>query len=493
MYYLSIGAQRVQSWLTSTPQLVLLRGASAALAGATSETEVSRWLQAHEHHGVAVCAQAGEKDGVVVLESDAAEALSHAAPHLLRHLSGMLPRAEWEGWLSEGESYLDAYHRAETRSPATRRYRWVPQLYDVPVLAQCGGCGQEPRERSADGAESEGADCQTRRRYAGEARDLLRGVPGRWPHDFQELARKGGRAPGNPRDVRAVGRKDSSNHLALIKADGNKVGAVFRALDAHATDVPSLLESAVGDLNRATSDAVACATEAVTEANAAVKGALPHYVGGDDVLVSVPASSGWELVAALISHFADLRGTWTRRLEEGSAPADVKAEVAALIDQVSLGVGMVFAHETYPLADGFALADEALFAAKQAAGGSYSAVSWVDLTAEGMAGVRGSHGWQQTIGVWALTKELNARGQQDGDLTATVMALAPSARAQLGALMRDASSSGAAADAVKTWCRRRDEDVSSIKAAAESGDLGELGALLSRARWWPLATREEQE
>ncbi len=491
MYYLSIGAQRIQGWLAATPKLDHLRGASHALAAITSKPDINEWRRSVGLADATICEQAGDVDGVVVLEHEDASTLEQAASHLLPHLGSQLPRVTWEGWLAEGSSFLSAFDRVDA-GQAVRRYRWLPQPNDVPVLAQCDTCRSEPRAPSGD-AEGPGADCAARVKYKDDARGLLAGIPGRWPRDFQDLARRGGRGPGAT--SKAIGRTDSRNHLALVKADGNKVGALFRELSRHEEQLPTLTSGAVADLDQATKAAVYTATSAITDEATTVKGAIAHYAAGDDVLVSVPAPNAWTFVNRLIADFEILQTTWHNRLKDDDPPQDIAKIVSDLIDQVSLGVGVVFTHETHPLADTFAIADQAERAAKQFAQGGHSAVAWVDLSAEGMAGVRQDSTWRQVVTRTQLMKDLDRTPEPCSaptTLSETVMGLPPSARAQLGMVIRDAPE-GATAAAVQSWCARRTTPVDPIADAAKAGNFDDLSSLLSRSRWWPSAAGEESE
>lgn len=490
MHYVDIGAQRVQTWLIATPKLDHLRGASAALASVTSAASIDAWLAAQKVPATR-CQAAGDKDGVVVLECADADASAATASTLLRYLTAALPRVEWAGWSAEASTYLRAYTLAESRAPGVRRYRLLPSTFDVPVLEQCEECRQEARRRGSNGAVGQGADCHVRHAHAADGQTLLDVVPGEWPKDFQQLARLGGRFRGADKAVRVVGRKDSTNHLALVKADGNKVGALFKAIGEHEADLPTLVRESVRDLDNATRDAVEAAARAVTDGGASVKGAIAHYVGGDDVLVTVPAASVWRFVAELVAHFEILHGTWLARLDSDAPRSEVRAKVTDLIEQVSLGVGVVIAHETHPLSDLVSMADDAMKAAKALRQGSASAVAWVDLTAEGMAGAQPGETWLQRVTGYTLRVELNHPGNPASDLTAAIMALPPSARAQLGLEVRDAHDLDVAKAAVLTWCGRRDDEVTPIKDAAAAGRITEIAALLSRARWWPLAATEE--
>lgn len=489
VHYVDIGAQRVQSWMAATPKLTHLRGASHALRNLTGGPAIDAWLAALSLKGVARCVEAGDKDGVVVLTAESEDQAARAARELLSHLASVLPRLAWEGWRVDAASYVAAVAAARRGDRAVRRLSLHPSQHEVPVLDQCDTCRQEPRVRTATGKREQGADCAVREAHAQAPAELLAAIPGAWAQDFQQLSRHGGTPADGSGSAPALGRKDSRNHIALIKADGNKVGAVFEALDAYAGELPSLTQHAVRDLDDATWAAVEQATRAITPASALYKGALPHYVGGDDVLVSVPAARAWEFAATLAREFAVLGDTWRARVAADTADEQLRTRMATVIDEVSLGIGMVIARETYPFAHAFDLAEEAMKAAKKYTRGQSSAIAWVDLSAEGIAGAKRGDRWQQVISAEAVRHQLAEAGDSSADIGFAIMALPAAARAQLAAEIRDAPTSVTAIAAVETWCRRNDR--ADVIARQGRKDPYALLPILSRARWWPTAAVEE--
>lgn len=509
--YLDIGAQRIQSWIAATPKLDHLRGASRALKDRTAAgksdprqpgakaTGITAWLASQPGLiGCEVATEAGEKDGIVVLRCPNMAKADAAAPQLLAHLQQELPRVEWAGWWVEAPTYLDAYLAQERGEPGVRRITGYPALYEVPVLEQCAGCRQEPRRITPEGSSTEGVDCGARTEARESPRDLLYGLPGRWPADFETLALRGGLAARTQDGTavrpapRALGRKDSRNHLALIKADGNKVGQLFRALSRHAHALPSLHGSAVADLNAHTQAAVHQAAWAISEADAEVKAALPHYVGGDDVLVSVPAALAWRFATELARAFEELRGTWLRQLDgdlAGDGGPSVRAEVTALIEQVSLGIGMVFARADHPLAATLQVADAALDAAKHLPRGEVSGIAWVDLSAEGIAGARRGRTWTQYIPAAQARRELAELA--DDPVAEALFAVPPAGRARLAHVIRGAANAAEANTRAALWCQNTGRPDSLLKAVER--DAAALLPLLSRARWWPDVATEEDD
>lgn len=490
--YLDVGAQRVQDWIMATPQLDLMRGASHALAQVTAPDVIQKeWL---DHAGLPGCSldrEAGDKDGVVVLVCPDAATAQAAARSLVRHLRTKLPRVSWSGWWTEADSYLAAYLKAEKERAGVHRISAFPDLFDVPVLEQCPDCRQEPKNRDA-----QGRDCAARKAHAEPPKHLLELVPRTWPTTFDHLAKVGGLGPSSAGKPEALGRRDSRNHLALIKADGNKVGQVFAEIADHAGSLPTLSRRAVGELNQITRQAVEAAAvdPRVTDPDAGVKGALPHYVGGDDVLVSVPAARAWRFAATLGRHFESLQDTWLQHLDADLPPGRddaLRAQLRDLIEQVSLGIGMVFARASFPIATTNQIATTALSAAKQFADGEFGAIAWVDLSAEGLAGARRDGSWLQVLSVRDVREQLEGASSASWAAAYELFAVPPAGRARLAQEIREARNDQEAIINATLWCDATGRP-GALRALAESGPHAIL-PLISRARWWPLASLEESK
>lgn len=501
--FLDIGAVRIQSWLLRTPRLRLLRGASAALKALTSTDTTKSQLNAWGFQTVAqVTPEAGDKDGVISLTVSDASAAPALARSFLAELHAQLPGLEWVAWWCEADSYLDALQLERAPSASVSRMRVVPATYDVPILRQCSSCRAEaalvgtPPHLPGDEEELKvlGRDCWTRNDSAFAQKDGWdEEVPGRWPKDADELARRGGLGPDAAPAV--VGRKDSRNHLATICADGNRIGDLFTQLNSFAADVPTLAQYAVTDLTEFTRQAVVDAANASASSQATVMGVIPHLIGGDDVFVSVPAPSAWTFVAELSRSFGQLRDRWNGYVDRdlGSSLGDPQfRELRTAINQVSLGIGVAFAHSSHPIAETHELASRAERAAKKSTMGRASAVAWVDLTAGALADAVLAGSWVQVLGCDELRGELQpglSTTTEVETLTGWVVGLNPSARAQLMMITRDAPTAAALADAVKLWVRRtRDDDPHNGKVLELEHLLTKerLLPILSRARWWPV-------
>jgi len=504
-WWITVAAVRIHGWIEQTPKLSHMRGASQALHRLTSYDIVKEL----DVEGVTIHKELTAVDGVVVATtSDEARAREFAGL-LSDHLAHVIPGSQWESWWSEAPSYGAAYSLALDPFVRTGRLIRLPALQDNGLVMSCLLCRSEPAGAPGGRADdvladdgpitrkSQGAGCRVRdaegqktsSRKDGSI-ELLDLIPGaRRAEDFEELARKGGLTG---EEHRALGRKESRSHLATIYADGNGMGALFQGLATTSLPLSAMHESAIGKLNDVTHSAVAQAAVSISmtadgeAAEPDVKAVEAHFVGGDDVLASVPAVYGWKFAANLAQAFDDLKGELEALLDEAlkdqpsADPAEV-ARIRALIDKISLGVGLVFAHASFPFADSSALAELAMKAAKKAREGGRAAIGWADATAENGGG---EEHWSFVIDVDRALVELASVGPT----FPAVFLLTPSARSQLGFILRTTSPRTVEA-AVQEWAKRLDDTKVALALAKQS--TRSLIEDLSRARWWPAATREE--
>lgn len=532
--FLGIGAVRIQTWLSQTPKLTHLRGASAALRARTDNDAIRDWLAGcPDLAGVELVTDAGNIDGVVAVSVPATSRPEVVAQRLVLRLHELLPGVGWAAWWSEADTYLEAHYRAHRNgaTPANDssaqavqggRLTTLIPIQDNGLVKSCLLCRREPGLVSAGtpdrgpldddetrALDTQGHDCATRdAAQRDKAADIWsRGpmaVPGRPAKDFEELARHGGLPPAGTAAKAALGRRESRNHLATIAADGNGIGGLVQAM-MPADGAPgrlvldSLYRDMVGRLDDAIHNAVRTAARSVGDSMPEVRVMAAHYVGGDDCLVSVPAAYAWRFATQLAETFGELGPQLAalldddlRRMEQRGPLTDAAKEsaerVRERIQRISLGVGMTFAHSSQPFAETNALAHRALAAAKRAGSGKDPVIGWVDMTAESDA----AFGARAAIPTIAVS---HARQQLDQPATRSdehVFRLKPSARSQLATLLRDEGSE--ASDEVKRWAKRRGEQFwSAPRANSQPWEerMATLPAALSRARWWPNVADEE--
>ena len=339
----------------------------------------------------------------------------------------------------------------------------------------CADCKQEPAI-----IEGRGTDCVTRRQHA-EVQSQWPDFPAPFAKDFDELARRAG--VGQADRSKALGRRDSTSHLATIAADGNRLGAIFAELNAIAPPLLSFGAMASTHINEASRQAVVAATTAAGDDDAAVAGCVPHYVGGDDIFVSVPAGQAWRFATALAGSFERVRRSLHEELFADPAYRELSVAsrkgLSDLVNSVSLGVGVTFAPRTHPLADSGRLAHDALGEAKVSTRGKVSAIAWIDVT-EGVS-------QQSSAPVLRLNRalvELEHTLEQPA-----VFRRPPSARARLADMARQTPYDATQADGGQrqAWL---DAYVKRL-GIPERIPGATLEADLSRARWWPTAEHAE--
>ncbi len=496
--YLAVSAVRIQSWLIRTPKLRLMRGASAALSAETSTSSVARFLASQGWSGsVTAVDDAGDVVGVVVpaLVAQApcfAFATDDAATCQTEIAEGLVPtsRVDRGGYPGPYYRFMNVFVAAPLEATLART---CPECRAEPAAAG-GGLGADCAAREAAAAARERAAAQERAaarertaktsRDASAPRDDACAPPGRPPRDFDELARVGG----FPAVSSAVGRRESSNHLATVVADGNRVGDIFTQLRGLKDDTVNRL--AVDALSTATRTAV-CRALTLIAPSSAVQAGIVHFVGGDDVFVSVPAREAWRFATYLGREFDhEMRGA-LREIAEKAQLGEESRSTLERLPTPSLGIGLVFADSRHPIADTHALAAAALRQAKRATRGLAGAVVWADLTTE-------PHPPRDRVArLTDLLADLDPDGSRGTDATARldVMRLPPSARASLASVLASAwgpNGEGAATAAALAaqWARRTGRSLvpglesKDPAVAAEAATL--TRDLLSRARWWPV-------
>jgi len=300
-----------------------------------------------------------------------------------------------------------------------------------------------------------------------------------FPDNFKAMARAG-----------QLKQDNAATQLALIYADGNKVGAFLSEAakaarqggqPAKSDIVPALDQATLAALADAIVDRFRGWTRPPVLANLA---------GGDDLLVSVPAIDAWMFVRMLLEAFGQRIDAATR-----GWPKSVRDQLP------SLSAGLVFHHMTAPFSDVVRIAEEQLRAAKNARCGTEPTVAFLDLTADGGHQPPGRE--PLTLAYLTGTAGLLERIEQ----------ISPSRRETLVTLHRQAveTSAGGSADAEtpgEEFIRRLTdldngplwEAVAGPGAGADDARkaltgrpqaLADLRRLLDLARYWHTAPRPE--
>jgi hypothetical protein len=381
-WYLDVSALRIQEWLARTPGLRFRRGASVLLSEAT---EAKSW-KSHLPAGTEWNTEAGDIDGVVSLvlceqvdvPAPVEDTARRAAAEVIRIMRERMPYIHIQAVLGQGPTYAQAYAAMKRdRQDGTVLLDSPPAPQELVLAKPCDQCRSEPAvhqdveiiKNKAPGDRDPDlcSECNLRwpagggtsgsRRSPRPERELLRvlGAPVEdLADDFAELA-EGGR----------FRRDDAATQVALLYADGNRVGDFLdRAGKARGKAVNA--REIVRLIDEATIDALA---DAVSDRFPGWKrpAVIAHLAGGDDLLISVPAVDAWQFTRALLTSF----GARTRQVApQGVSPPTISA-------------ALVFAHRSHPFSDLVRIAGKDLKAAKAATRGTEAAVSFRDLTADG--------------------------------------------------------------------------------------------------------------
>lgn len=508
MCYVDVAAVRIQQWINRTPRIRYRRGASNLLQEITSKERV---LAGPLPVDVSWNDDAGEVSGVVTVRFEpdpGAEVRAQALKVAASVAQGM--RAEARALeISSRYGLGTTYDRA--RLDMTRRFEGEgplldlpPQLCEVPAAKVCDECRISPAMKAsvtvAGDSRSLCADCLARARAAG---GLGADTDERLPKSQARLIRTvRALLPGQPADIshpvdltalagmakhHRVG--DTPSQLATIVADGNRVGDFMASLGVGGDGRDALARnSVVAAIDAATAGAVARAAAVLVTAEAAWSGpagvslpVLAHFIGGDDIAVSVPAVSAWPFLRNLVDEFDAVIRSQLR----SAAPAPR----ATGLKWPTLSAGLVFHHRAAPIPDVLAKAHDQMDTAKRHNAGAQPAVSFLDMTADGAAAPQ------------ARSVELSWLTAHAGLLDDA--ARVPRAqRSQLVALLRECAAATSypalGEDAVQALNRRlKTMDIPAMTQAA-GPDLGvtpesrqSLRAVLDLARWWAPSRQEE--
>ncbi len=376
--YIDVSVQHIQSYLVRAQHLKGRRGASTMITRATHKGAISECLAGlpatlHE--------EAGAVDGVIAvcLDRPDPDLTTEITDRLVNHLRAELPAAFIVATYRDGSSYADAvaseieerqvarYPAVCAEWPAAKRCDWC-NIWPASALI-IDGAGEDVRNRDVC------RDCVLRSDQAGlnmqegwkplaETR-LRRHLADRGPRrelptDFDQLANLGPVA-------------GEHNHVATVLADGNGIGKLISGLRAAARSGgdSEALRNAPRTIDGATWTALTRAVDAIDGTDVADWRVIPHLVGGDDLLVSVPAHSAWDFVRAYLAEFS----TGVSSLARGD-----------LVPSASAGV--VFHQIKEPFSVVADLAHDLLTVAKKEHLGRRAALCWQSVTHDGSARVR---------------------------------------------------------------------------------------------------------
>ena len=489
--YVDIAAVRIQQWIGRTQSLRLRRGASTLLEKATA---ADAWPPEQLPPGWRLNPEAGDLSGVISLLRDTtsggAETVTEvlaveAARAVATKLRQRLPYLHLAAVLGEGATYADARKGMDRRRDTGELLvDCPPSVPETMLAARCDWCGDAPafeRRHDREGERRSACiDCALRDDEAGSPSDPRpERMPGPERNFLNALAEEMVACPDEFKDLARLLDTDGTQ-LATIYADGNRVGD-FLAAAASAAGEPGAPTNneIVPVIDTATKAALARAAAAhlpvaeVLRQGTPVReiGAIVHVAGGDDVVVTVPATDGWAFVRGLLTAFGTELGGRT-----GVWPTSVRELMP------TLSAGLVFHHFSFPFSQVMNLAKKQLKAAKEATEGRSESVAFLDITEDGEC------------------PPPRRRPLRLADLEAVaptldeIAALAPAARHEYLRLCAAAISGRSSTELLRKirdnghevlHDRVRNLDVRS------AAPVEEVGRLLDLARWWPGPGRDE--
>jgi hypothetical protein len=360
--YLDIGVVHIQSWLTRTPKLRGRRGGSAMITEATSPNSIDDALETLRDE-VKRNDEVGDIDGVVplrLLTSDD-EIAKQVELAVVSHLRKQLPTAT----LSVAK-YVGKNYAAAKLNDAEWKHTWSAAVADWPPGRPCDWCHVWPAAPGETDDENNRLcqECVLRRKAAIDVEDGRRET-----RQERELLDRLGRTAKVPNTLKELAELDGGTHLALIYADGNAIGkfiADLREMESRKA-ARRLLQGVAQKIDGATWQALITAVETTWDGKSKLP-VVPHLVGGDDVLVSVPAGQGWKFVRTLQAEFKQL----ITRETNGTG-----------VNPPSLSAGVVFHYYAKPLHVMCDLATKLLRSAKEQYLGAEAAIAWQDVTRDG--------------------------------------------------------------------------------------------------------------
>ena len=362
--FVDVGVRRIGDYITRVPKLAMIRGASAMVSDATDEDEIVRALDSAGMTEVIRNPDVGEADGVAHLEITGSYDPQEVSREVLTYMRGHLPGADLGASWGVGTDYASAFPGIRSRSDSGRGLEWFGATSECGWLNPCTLCGVRPALAAGPTAECD--DCASRSQ---SARANRHAIARRLAPDTEFRATELGELTLRGHDAGPAG-----NHIALLTADGNGVGALFESLVGRPDVTAAERRNISLGLSDATTEAFRCGVAAVASGDTARM--VPVLHGGDDLSVFLGADIAWRFAVAMLGAFQ----------AEASAMVEqvVGAKVAATLPSVSMSAGLVFCKAKYPAADAFRVSSALMRHAKAEFSGQQAAVSWLDVTANGV-------------------------------------------------------------------------------------------------------------
>ena|GEM_PF-575160 len=395
-YFAAVGIKQIQSYLARSRHLWGRRGASDMLAYLTAVDNSDipaierRFRSAAEiladFDSVTFNKDALDVDSVLSISGDSLEDVRAATEELARNIKLHLPAAHVQTTIRKADNYSGVI-RAENAQEPAEIVQYPPLRIEFPLAHHCDECssGMAARvEQTPEGPQSLCPDCLSRLTQTGRnslldrarldrpqvgflvEQAMLSELGYEQAQDFKELAAMG--------DLRSRGRRvHTGNHVATIFADGNGFGKLFTALRTEAARTAqglTELREISKAVKLATADALKSAIQHICLDDEKTMPAIPHILGGDDILVTVPATRAWPFLIHFLQQMREAAG-------QGKFGPDP--------NRISFSAGMVICKLSYPIGDQVELAADLLRSAKEAVRGRGWSYAWLDVTSEGPA------------------------------------------------------------------------------------------------------------
>lgn len=381
--YLDIAAVRIQTYLTRWPNLLGRRAASQMLSKATSADAVQSQLKRMGISNVCLHGEAGDVDGVIGLRFDSVatdKEASKLAEGLILQLRQQLPAAEWVAVWGNGEDYVSARsHTIQKKLNNGDTLAGYGPLNEVPFARRCSLSAvdiaiseiQRYEEKYSIGHDAQmrytAAKGKTTRDSIEGPVETLHGRPS--PNDFNALAALAGNA------VDRAGRQHKKNHLATIFIDGNGLGDFFTALVEQKISTKTEVSSAIVSATKSALEQGINAMEMEAIEVSKYTPLILHIVGGDDVLVSVPAAAAFPFTLTFVTAFDE----HIQQAIQQHAPA---LDSTTTLPSASAGVAIT--HKSFPFNMTVAIVERLLRRAKRKHRGLEASLCWTDVTRFGV-------------------------------------------------------------------------------------------------------------
>lgn len=379
-FLVQIDVPSIKSYVFGTDPLNEVRGASARL-DRLNRHEMGRVLG--EHLGMAeletIYANGGSAQFIVRrCDADTVEAACRRMIRSIREQTGGEVRPAYGiAPLPDDGAYRGAVSQAHFQLRCRRGFAGGHHSAStLPAIMECRSASHLPAVRVNFGAEGDRMLSEASRIKASEGREARAGAV--W-HRWMEHLSGSGPWPAHEEwpdlrcaDVNAIGERSSwRNYVGVVYADGNAMGKVVQALDSPETcrRFSEIVDDSIREACFLGLDAV------MQEAVERIRGAIERerrppplpadilLLGGDDLLVALPADRALDFALRATSEFERLTRAKIDSVKEDGARRFFQERLGDSGFTISCGVAIV--RSTYPFYLALDLAEQLLRSAKR--------------------------------------------------------------------------------------------------------------------------------